>query len=432
MYEYAPQDHGATVFLYVPSLELCRRPGNRFEGSNYLFCGFPLVFGGWADFLINPNPISAVHVDVIARISLRNPTLGGTSRQLRLLTVVALVAALLGAAAPAAAQAQQFCGGQRATIVGTPGADVLTGTSGPDVIVALGGNDVVYGKDGHDIICGGHGNDRLHGGDGSDTIYAFNGSDFLEGGKGYDTLYAGAGADVLWGGTGQDSLFGGPGVDTLRGGAQRDNLRGGLHVDTLFGGTELDTCYSPGDSLNECERGGGNANAVVAGPTLAAQYTDEMFRLINIERGKVSSLGAVSRSAELDAYAQAWAVVMSQQPLVNGSLSSANHHSPAFPQGNQQVNFQPLPSTPNWNRAYENVGRATVGTGESVADVMGRLFYSPGGSGFMTSHGHRCNILQTAVTNVGVGVHIDSSGAVWVVQVFSGNQSPVPSPISGC
>ncbi len=317
-----------------------------------------------------------------------------------------------------------MCGGQVATIVGTTGDDVLTGTNGVDVIAALGGDDVVYGLAGADLICGSHGNDRLYGGDGADKIYAFNGADRLEGGAGPDILYGGYGQDTLLGNNGQDTLKGGPGFDTLMGGAQRDILQGGKHLDALFGGTELDTCYSPGDTLSECEKGGGQN---VAGPSLTAQYANEMFRLINLERGQISNLGALTRHDDLDAYARDWAVVMSQQPL---PLTSAKHHSPAFT--GSSIPFRGLPTSVQWTRAFENVGYSTVGNGESVASVMERLFYSPNGFGFMSSDGHRCNILETAATQVGVGAHIDSSGDVWVVQVFWGTYSPVPAATPTC
>lgn len=341
--------------------------------------------------------------------------------------VIAMLAALLAAAVPAGAQTQEFCGGQRVTIMGTSGDDVLNGTPGRDVIAALGGDDVIYGRQGNDIICAGHGDDEVFGGDGADTIYAFNGADFLQGGSGPDLIFGGFGSDVLWGGNGQDTLKGGPGVDALNGGAQRDTLLGGLHIDTLVGGTELDTCFSPGDIL-DCERGGGQ-NAAVAGPAAntIAQYEAEMFRLINVERGNFSSLGNLTRNADLDAYARDWAVVMSQQPL---PLVTARHHSPAFTGSN--IPFRGLPTSVNWTAAYENVGYSTVGNTESVADVMDRLFYSPNGAGFMTSPGHRCNILETAATQVGVGTYIDSTGDLWVAQVFWGTASPIPAAISSC
>ena len=65
---------------------------------------------------------------------------------------------------PAAVTAQagrQTCFGQRATLVGTRGHDVIVGTPRRDVIVARAGNDVVRSRGGADRICGGPGDDRL-------------------------------------------------------------------------------------------------------------------------------------------------------------------------------------------------------------------------------------------------------------------------------
>ena len=338
----------------------------------------------------------------------------------------ALVGTFFATIASLDAQASIQCGGQEATIVGTSNDDVLTGTDEADVIAALGGDDVVYGLAGADVICGSHGHDRLIGGDGADRIFAFNGSDRVEGGPGPDLIFGGRGADTLLGDAGRDVLKGGPGFDTLIGGAQRDTLLGGLHRDQLFGGTELDTCYSPGDQLSECERGGGQ----VQGPSLSTEYANEMLRLINVERAKVPELDPLDRSLELDSYARDWAVVMSDVPLVDGGLADGQHHSPVF--SGSDVEFRDLPTQVEWTRAYENVGYSTVGTDELISSVMERLFYSPGGAGFMSSDGHRCNILETAATQVGVGVHIDASGDVWVVQVLWGTSSPVPEAIESC
>ena len=66
-----------------------------------------------------------------------------------------------GAGGGGATASSASCGGRRATIVGTPGRDVLRGTPGPDVIAGLAGNDVVTGLGGADVVCGGAGADRL-------------------------------------------------------------------------------------------------------------------------------------------------------------------------------------------------------------------------------------------------------------------------------
>ncbi|MEO8224492.1 MAG: calcium-binding protein, partial [Gammaproteobacteria bacterium] len=126
-----------------------------------------------------------------------------------------LVAVLIGF--PVSASAVETCNGKTATIVGTPGDDLLIGTKYPDVIAGLGGNDTIYGLSGNDTICGGPGND---------TIYGGNGLDYLYGGVGDDTLLGQFGVDVLAGGVGTDILAGGIGADTCDGGIGQDAAPG--------------------------------------------------------------------------------------------------------------------------------------------------------------------------------------------------------------
>ncbi len=87
------------------------------------------------------------------------------------------------------------CGGRPATIVGTPGRDVIKGTDRGDVIAALGGKDKVQGGRGNDRICGGSGKDMLFGGQGNDKLYGGSGKDKLVGGHGKDRLVGGKGRD---------------------------------------------------------------------------------------------------------------------------------------------------------------------------------------------------------------------------------------------
>ena len=97
-----------------------------------------------------------------------------------------------------------------AQIIGTPGADTLTGT-------AL--NDGISGGGGDDIIDGGLGNDSLNGGAGNDTIYAYDGIDTVTGGDGNDTIYT----HLNW-------ALGPPGKNLMQGPASID---GGAGADTL-------------------------------------------------------------------------------------------------------------------------------------------------------------------------------------------------------
>jgi len=95
---------------------------------------------------------------------------------------IALVAVpiSLAPAAGAANDAPVLCDGIEATIVGTPGDDVIFGTEGPDVIAVLQGNDFVDALGGDDIICGGQGDDVLYGGEGFDVIFGAQGNDILD------------------------------------------------------------------------------------------------------------------------------------------------------------------------------------------------------------------------------------------------------------
>lgn len=86
------------------------------------------------------------------------------------------------------------CGSARATIVGTPGDDLLTGTADRDVIAGRAGNDTVDGGGGGDLICGGDGDDRLDGGPDRDVVLGGSGNDTLIGDR-FDVLLGGDGVD---------------------------------------------------------------------------------------------------------------------------------------------------------------------------------------------------------------------------------------------
>ena len=100
-----------------------------------------------------------------------------------------------------------LCSTQLVNVVGTSGADVLTGTAWADGALALGGNDTVRLGDGNDKACGGNGNDKLYGENGSDKLLGEAGNDYLNGAVGSDSLNGGAGNDVCVGGPGTNKLI---------------------------------------------------------------------------------------------------------------------------------------------------------------------------------------------------------------------------------
>ena len=141
-----------------------------------------------------------------------------------------------------------------ATIVGTPGDDVLTGTEGPDVIHGLAGNDTIYGLGGDDIICGGTGSDILDGGEGNDILVGGQGDDILMGRPGDDLLNGGSGIDQLQGDFGTDLLNGGADDDHLDGEEGDDTLYSGEGADLLEGGEGVDLCRGRGaNRVDGCE-----------------------------------------------------------------------------------------------------------------------------------------------------------------------------------
>lgn len=139
------------------------------------------------------------------------------------------------------------CLGERATIVGGGGGNVLRGSKAPDVIHGGGGRDRILGRRGNDKICGGAGRDRLLGGRGKDRLAGGGGGDRLAGLRGSDSLAGGPRRDRLFGGSGNDRLQGGGGgdlVDAGRGDDPRvsggpggfDNVVGGTGNDRVDGG----------------------------------------------------------------------------------------------------------------------------------------------------------------------------------------------------
>jgi Ca2+-binding RTX toxin-like protein len=86
---------------------------------------------------------------------------------------------------------------------GTPGNDVLNGTTHDNIISSLAGNDTIRGLAGNDTLDGGDGLDQLYGDDGNDTLIGGAGGDDMEGGLGDDTFYVDDEGDAIVEGTAQ-------------------------------------------------------------------------------------------------------------------------------------------------------------------------------------------------------------------------------------
>jgi hypothetical protein len=141
-----------------------------------------------------------------------------------------------------ASAATVFCQPNKAC-TGTDSGDSIIGTDGADNISGGGGGDSIVAKDGADTVSGGSGGDSIVGGSGADTLNGDGGGDAISGGGGNDEVNGGDGNDALSGGSGDDTLNGGSGDDTLTGGPGADRFECGDGTDTIkdFNAAEGDT-----------------------------------------------------------------------------------------------------------------------------------------------------------------------------------------------
>ncbi len=106
-------------------------------------------------------------------------------------------------------------------LVGSIGADTLTGDGSANTILGGEGGDTLQGEGGDDVLAGDYWSGTLAG---LGTTTEF-GVEFVSLGERVDRSVSGAGDDVLYGLGGDDTLDGGAGADTLSGGAGADTFR---------------------------------------------------------------------------------------------------------------------------------------------------------------------------------------------------------------
>ena len=112
--------------------------------------------------------------------------------------------------------------------------------------------------------------------------------------------------------------------------------------------------------------------------------------------------GGLTTDAELTAIARRWSQRMANEQRLSHNPNLANEVKA------------------DWEKLAENVG-----FGQNVAQIH---------DAFMNSTAHRNNILDGALTHVGVGVVVDGSGQLWVTEVFmrlrgggGGGSAPPPT-----
>ncbi|MGH3428331.1 MAG: hypothetical protein ACRDQZ_12320 [Mycobacteriales bacterium] len=166
----------------------------------------------------------------------------------------------------------RFTTNSRCSIVGTPGNDVLVGTSDTDSLCGEGGNDTLIAAGYGESLFGQGGNDTIDlgaaqwartvvGGDGTDTvsfaglpnpIMVCQGSSDQMGsggmgppGWGEANIFSVEGVlgssypDWLQGGPENSTISGGPGADIIRGGGGHDVINGGRGQDRIYAADHL-------------------------------------------------------------------------------------------------------------------------------------------------------------------------------------------------
>ena len=124
--------------------------------------------------------------------------------------------------------------------------------------------------------------------------------------------------------------------------------------------------------------------------TSPRSYEQDLLALVNVERAK-AGLGALTERTDIRSVARNHSDLMARQ----GRL----HHNPDF-----------STEITNWQRLSENVG-----VGPSVATIHRAL---------MNSESHRRNILDSAVTELGIGVTVRND-RLWITQNFRRPQGSV-------
>jgi Ca2+-binding RTX toxin-like protein len=174
------------------------------------------------------------------------------------MVLISAVLTVLATSSGAPADSAATCLGERATIVGTEGDDLIAGTSKDDVIVALAGNDVINAHGGDDLVCAGDGNDRIDAGDGFfDGIDGGAGDDWIDGGDAALTIaiYKDSPGPVVVDLSARTAS--GDGTDTL---ANVNSVVGSDFDDVLTGDGRMNLIA--GEDGNDTIRSGGGSDMV--------------------------------------------------------------------------------------------------------------------------------------------------------------------------
>jgi uncharacterized protein YkwD len=277
------------------------------------------------------------------------------------------------------------------TVLGDSGANnIAVNLSGGSLVVSSTGQTFPSWAVTAIVIDGGVGNDTITIGPGITQQC------WLFGGIGDDRLISnGSGADLLFGGNGNDYLDGGPGNDTLYGGAGTDTLADTQGNNSLNQGSPYQTATLDATS-----------NTIVS--------------MVNQHRA-ANGLPALSYNPVLTFAAKLQSDQMAQQSTVQGLYEAMSHTllGVALPTMGNRATYAGY----EYSYLGENIA---FGYGDATS-VM---------NAWMSSSGHRANILEPNYTEIGVAMKLNPDGVPYYTQVFGrpivpSGGTPPPSGGSG-
>ena len=138
-----------------------------------------------------------------------------------------------------------------------------------------------------------------------------------------------------------------------------------------------------------------HAGPTVEGPDRLAAAA--MVEMVNAERAE-QGIAPLATASDIATVAEEWSAAMAQ--------AAAMDHNPAYA---QQICC--------WSVVTENVAWAQALRLWTPTDPVLRVTRELH-EGLMSSPGHRANILDSDVDEVGIGVHVDGEGSTWITQNF--------------
>jgi uncharacterized protein YkwD len=232
------------------------------------------------------------------------------------------------------------------------------------------------------------------GGDGNDFISvspAINLPCLLFGEFGDDTLIGGSGNDQLFGGVGNDRLDGGPGDDQLYTGQGND----------VFADTQGNNTYVSGGP---------------AGRTAGmSDFENQVFVLINQQR-QINGVPPLTANPQLQYAANLQSTNMAAASNVIG-LGPAMSHTLA---GSPEPTLVSRADYAGYN--YQSIAENIAYGFLTAADVV---------NAWMNSPGHRANILNPSLAQVGTSVQANASGVLYYTQEFGSPSNIAPPPGTG-